>query len=45
VPKPVSDLERYLAGELSETPDVPPAVIFLVAILFIAAAALCLIRA
>jgi len=36
VPKPASDLERFLAGDDAETQDALPVVVLLVIILFIA---------
>jgi hypothetical protein len=40
VPEPVSDLERYLAGELAEERDVLPAIVLLIAIVLAVLAAL-----
>jgi hypothetical protein len=40
VPKPASDLERFLAGECAETQDALPAVVLLVAMLFVVVALL-----
>lgn len=40
VPKPASDLERYLAGDFAESQDGLPVLILLVAILFVVVAAL-----
>jgi len=39
VPKPASDLERFLAGDFAETQDGMPTVIFVVAVLLIAVGA------
>jgi hypothetical protein len=39
VPKPASDLERFLAGEFAEPQDGLPAVTLLLAVLVIAACA------
>lgn len=36
MPKPVSDLERFLAGDLEEMQDTVPVAIVLVAVLLIA---------
>jgi hypothetical protein len=40
VPKPASDLERYLAGELTEGQDVLPLVVVALAILLLVVALL-----
>lgn len=40
MPEPVSDLERYLAGESAEREDVLPAIVLLIALVLVIVAVL-----